>query len=77
MENNSEKQKSNLEQISKFFRSSDYFLQFESMKEELLVIANNISCGEMVSDFRTHRPSSSAGERHLKQITLVNIYNLI
>lgn len=52
--------------ILKCFLSPNYFLQFENMKEELLVIANNISRGETVTDLCTYRPSSSGGESHLK-----------
>lgn len=47
------------EQIFKGFRSSDYFLQLESMKAESLVIADQQSCGEYVLELCTHCPSRS------------------
>ena len=46
-------------QIPKPFLSSDYFLQLESMKEELPVIAYQQRCGEHVLKFCTNRPSRS------------------
>jgi len=39
--------------------STDRFLQFESVKEESPVIANQPSCGEQVLEFCTNRPSRS------------------
>jgi len=55
--------------LYKDFLSSEYFLQFENifLKKELLVIAYHISCGEIVTEFCTYRPSLSAGESHLKR----------
>jgi hypothetical protein len=41
-------QRQNLKPIFKFSLSSDYFLQLESMKEELPVIAYQQRCGEIV-----------------------------
>ena len=48
-----------LELIPKPFLSSDYFLQLESIKEELPVIAYQQRCGEYVLKFCTNRPSRS------------------
>jgi len=42
----SNKRQEFLEQIFKNFRSSDCYLQLESMKKESLVIANQLCCGE-------------------------------
>jgi len=39
--------------------STDRFLQFERVKEESPVIANQTSCGEQVLEFCTNRPSRS------------------
>ena len=38
--------------------SSDWSLQLDSMKLELLVIAGQLNCGEYVLKSCTHRPSS-------------------
>ena len=45
-------------QSQKINLSSDWRLQLASMKEELLVIANQPCCGEYVLESCTHRPSS-------------------
>ncbi len=65
--------------IFKSFLSSNYFLQLENMKEELLVIAYQQRCGEIVLKFCTNRPSRS--ERRLASsaskvfCSLRNIYD--
>jgi hypothetical protein len=46
------------EQIENVLKT-DYFLQLEDMKEESPVIANQKSCGELVLELCTNRPSRS------------------
>ncbi len=55
----SNKRREYLKQIFKNFRSSDCYLQLESMKKESLVIANQLCCGEYVLELCTNRPSRS------------------
>jgi hypothetical protein len=52
-------QNQKFEPIWKSSLSSDYFLQLESMKAELPVIAYQQRCGENVLKFCTNRPSRS------------------
>ena len=51
--------------------SSDRFLQFESVKAESPVIANQPSCGEQVLEFCTNRPSRSGRRLALSALTSV------
>ena len=53
-----ETQSREVEQIFKAGPSSDWRLQFASMKLESLVIADQLRCGEFVPEPCTHRPSS-------------------
>jgi hypothetical protein len=45
--------------LNKCFLSTNRLLQFESVKTESPVIANQPSCGEQVLEFCTNRPSRS------------------
>ena len=49
--------------------SSDWSLQLDSMKAELLVIANQQRRGEYVPGPCTHRPSHHESEQHPKPVT--------
>ena len=49
--------------------SSDWSLQLDSMKLELLVIANQPCRGEYVPGPCTHRPSSHESRGYLKYVT--------
>ncbi len=48
--------------------SSDWSLQLDSMKAELLVIANQQRRGEYVPGPRTHRPSHHESREHPKPV---------
>ncbi len=50
--------------------STDWFLQFETMKTESPVIANQTSCGEQVLGFCTNRPSQSGRRLALSGLTV-------
>ena len=46
--------------------SSDWSLQLDSMKLELLVITGQLNCGEYVLKSCTHRPSSQGSREYPK-----------
>ena len=50
--------------------SSDCSLQFDYMKLESLVIADQQCCGEFVPGPCTHRPSSHGSQVYLKSVTV-------
>lgn len=58
------------ELISKTSLSSDWSLQFDSMKQESLVIAHQQWRGEYVLGPCTHRPSSHGSRGYLKSVIL-------
>ena len=49
--------------------SSDWSLQLDSMKSELLVIANQPCCGEYVPGPCTHRPSNHESWQYSKSVS--------
>ena len=59
---------SNPAQISKSRLSSDWGLQLDPMKSELLVIADQHCCGEYVPGSCTHRPSHHGSGFHQKPV---------
>ena len=61
-----ETQNREMEQIFKARPSSDWRLQFASMKLESLVIADQLRRGEYVPEPCTHRPSSHPSWKHPK-----------
>jgi len=52
--------------------STDWFLQFETMKTESPVIANQTSCGEQVLGFCTNRPSRPGRRLALSGLTVTH-----
>ena len=58
-----------MEQIPKAGLSSDWSLQLDSMKMELLVMASQQHCREYVPGSCTHRPSSHGSWFHPKSLT--------